>query len=133
MRIRHSMVGLLGRIFVVSMLMSAYLAHKVALAGCSASAPRDEINPQFRFEPAGGRDGHAAFVISGDEREGTSGWWQKTFEVEGAKTYRFAAWRKPESVDSPRQSGLARVQWRDANGKTVKRDEPTAGRYLHGS
>src|SRR5262249_29376621 len=57
---------------------------------------------------------------------------QKTFEIEGGKTYRFTAWRRTQSVESPRQSGLARILWRDAKGNTVKRDETTVGRYLHG-
>ena len=101
-------------------------------AGWKAAASREEIKPVFRYEASGGRSGGGAFVIAGDQREGTSGWWQKTFEVEGGKTYRFSAWRKTDDVDSPRQSGLARVLWRDANGKSVKRDEPSAGRYQYG-
>jgi predicted amidohydrolase len=101
--------------------------------GWTANAPRDEIRPLFRYEPAGGRSGQGALVLAGDGREGTSGWWQKTFAVEGGKTYRFVAFRKTSDVTSPRQSGLARVMWRDDNGKPVKRDEPTAGKYLSGS
>src|SRR5437868_9025294 len=101
--------------------------------GWTTMAPRDEIKPLFRYDMNGGRDGREAFVITGDNREGTSGWWQKTFPIEGGKTYRFSAWRKDRGIMSPRQSGLARVQWRDAKGNSVKRDEPTAGRYLHGS
>lgn len=101
-------------------------------AGWKTAAPRDEIKPSFRYEPKGGRDGRAAFVIAGDVRDGTSGWWQKAFPIEGGKTYRFTAWRKIEGDAKPRQSGLARVQWRDEKGGTVKRDEPTVGRYLHG-
>jgi len=106
---------------------------KDAPAGWSTAAPRDEIRPLFRYEPNGGHGGQAALVIAGDDREGTSGWWQKSFPVEGGKTYRFTARRKTDVVASPRQSGLARVLWRDAKGGTVKRDEQTVGRYLHGS
>src|SRR5256885_73043 len=106
---------------------------KGAPTGWTSLAPRDEIKPIFRYESKGGRNGREAFMIAGDNREGTSGWWQKTFPVEGGKTYRFSAWRKVEGVASPGQSGLARVLWRDAKGNTVKRDELTVGRYLHGS
>src|SRR3954471_14781558 len=101
--------------------------------GWTSEAPRDEIKPLFRYEPTAGRGGAAALVIAGDERNGTSGWWEKKFPVEGGKTYRFVAWRKVEEVESPRRSGLARVLWRDAKGNQVKRDEPTVGRYLHGA
>src|SRR4051794_35575442 len=99
--------------------LSAETDIKGAPTGWAAMAPRDEIKPLFRYESKGGRDGREAFVIAGDNREGTSGWWQKTFAVEGGQTYRFSAWRKLEGVDSPRRSGLARVHWRDAKGNTV--------------
>jgi hypothetical protein len=102
-------------------------------AGWSGNAARVEIKPVFLYESRGGRSGGGAFVIAGDQREGTSGWWEKTLEIEGGKTYRFSAWRKTDGVDSPRQSGLARVLWRDASGKSVKRDEPSAGRYQYGA
>jgi predicted amidohydrolase len=101
--------------------------------GWTTAAPREEIKPLFRYEPAGGRGGREALLISGDQRDGTSGWWQKTFDVEGGKTYSFSAWRKLDGVGSGRRSGLVRILWRDDNGNTVKRDEATAGRYLHGA
>ena len=116
-----------------SIACAADTALKNVPPGWTTEAPRHEIKPHFRHEPSGGREGRPAFVISGDTREGTSGWWQQTFDVEGGKTYRFAAWRKSDSVQSPRVSGLARVLWRDAKGKSVKRDEPSAGKYQHGA
>jgi predicted amidohydrolase len=96
-------------------------------------APRDEIKPLFRYEPQGGHGGAAMLIIRGDERDGTSGYWQRRFAVEGGQTYRFTAWRKTAGVQSPRRCGLARVQWSGSQGKKVRREEPTAGRYQHGS
>src|SRR5437870_1082432 len=77
-------------------------AFKGAPTDWTTLASREEIKPVFRYEPKGGREGREAFIIAGDNREGTSGWWQKTFAVEGGKTYRFGAWRKVEDVASPR-------------------------------
>src|SRR5687767_6204136 len=77
--------------------------------GWMPRSPREEIRPQFRHEPAAGRNGQAALVIAGDARDGTSGWWQKSFPVEGGKSYRFSAWRKTEGVSDARVAGLARV------------------------
>ena len=102
------------------------------LDGWTTHAPREEIKPSFRRETAGGHRGQEQLFIAGDQREGTSGWWQRTFAVEGGKTYRFSAWRRASGVASPRLAGLARVQWRDAEGKPVKRDEPTEGKYQPG-
>jgi predicted amidohydrolase len=61
--------------------------------------------------------------MTGDQREGLSGMWTKTFEVEGGKTYRFTVWRKTEGISSPRRSGAARILWRDEKGQPVRHDE----------
>jgi hypothetical protein len=106
----------------------AIAAEPASTDGWTSVAPRDEIKPLFRYEPTSGRDGKPALVIAGDDRDGTTGWWQRKFAVEGGKTYRFIAWRKIDGVESARRSGLARVLWSDGKGRTVKRDEPTAGR-----
>ena len=100
--------------------------------GWRAEAPREEIKPRFDYEERGGRSGKGAFLIAGDEQPGLSGWWTKTFDVEGGKHYRFVAWRKTEGVESPRRSGVARVGWRDAKGRPVKHDEISPVGYLPG-
>jgi len=127
--------GLTGLCFITR--LSAAEGDAVVEAAKSGSwsplAPRDEIKPLFGYEPEGGHGGAPVLIIRGDERDGTSGFWQRRFPVEGGQTYRFTAWRKAEGVPSPRRSGLARLQWRSPKGGTVKRDEPTAGRYLHGA
>jgi len=118
---------------LVNLLGAAEGTLKTLPSGWTTAAPREEIKPLFRYEPTGGRGGREAFIISGDQRDGTSGWWQKNFDVEGGKTYSFSAWRKLGDVESGRRSGLVRLQWRDEKGNTVKRDETTVGRYLHGA
>jgi predicted amidohydrolase len=127
------MAAVLAALWFAAGALAVETASKTGSGGWTAHAPREEIKPLFRQEASGGREGREALIIAGDQREGTSGWWQKTFPIEGGKTYRFSAWRKTQSISSPRQSGLARVLWRDDKGNQVRRDEPTAGRYLHGS
>src|SRR3954462_4976091 len=72
-------------------------------AGWTMESPREEIRPLFRYESTTGRGGQEAFIIAGDNREGTSGWWQNAFAVEGSKTYSFSAWRKLDDVGSGRR------------------------------
>src|SRR5262245_7456032 len=84
-----TLAGLASGFIVAGLASAADLVSKDAPAGWTTAAPREEIKPTFRYDPDGGRSGQAAFVITGDEREGTSGWWQKTLDVEGGKTYRF--------------------------------------------
>lgn len=111
---------------------SATVPSDAAFAGWKTAAPREDIRPHFEVLPRGGRGGRPALAIVGDSREGTTGWWYKTFPVVGGQAYRFVAWRKSEGVVSPRKSGLARILWRDAEGRPVLHDEVTPGGYLRG-
>ncbi|MBI5799958.1 MAG: carbon-nitrogen hydrolase family protein [Verrucomicrobia bacterium] len=100
--------------------------------GWSTVAPREEIRPLFRHDPKGGPSRNGALVIESDAREGLNGWWTKTFPVTGGQHYRFFALRKATNADSPRRAGVARILWRDANGKPVSHDEPSFASYRPG-
>ena len=56
-------------------------------AGWTAHAPREEIKPKFGVEAHGGKGGEGALTLAGDDQPGRTGWWQKTFPVEGGKHY----------------------------------------------
>jgi predicted amidohydrolase len=90
-------------------------------------AVRDEIRPQFEIRTNGSPT--PQLIIKSDGRQGQEGWWSKTLPIEGGKYYRFSALRKLENVSSPRRSGLVRIHWRDANGKSVRRDDVGARSY----
>jgi predicted amidohydrolase len=116
-----------------SMLLLAALASCAAPAsappgvlapdGWSTAAPREEIRPEFRYDPAGGRSGKGGFVIRHERRDGLQGCWMKTFPVEGGKTYRFAAARRVTDVALPRRSAVVRILWHDEKDKPVLLDE----------
>ena len=94
--------------------------------GWQTMAPRDEVRPEFAYDPHGGRDGRGCFIIRADAREGQIGWWTRTFPVEGGKSYRFCAVRRCENIATPRRSLLVRITWLDAKGQHAMRDEPEA-------
>lgn len=100
--------------------------------GWRTAAPRDEISPQFAFDPQGGRDGQGAFLILHDQREGLHGYWTKTFPVSGGRHYRFHAVRRAEQAPSPRRSAVVRIVWEDDQGRKVPLDEPAVTGYLIG-
>lgn len=104
-----------------------------APAGWTTVAIREEIAPEFSFNPQGGPDGQGSLLARSDSREGLAGYWKKTFPVEGAKSYRFLAWRKTENVTSPRRTGIVRVLWQDAAGNPVAHDEPSFASYRPGT
>jgi predicted amidohydrolase len=93
--------------------------------GWSERSPRDEIRPTFSYRPEGGPDRGGSLVIEAGGREGLFGWWEKTFPVRGGNTYEFSARRKVENVKTPRRTTVARVLWRDDQGRPVLRDEPS--------
>jgi predicted amidohydrolase len=92
--------------------------------GWSAHAPRDEIRPEFSFEPKGGPKQAGSFLIRHDEREGLDGWFQKSFKITGGEYYRFQALRKSTNVDVPRRSALVRIVWQNDAGQLVSADVP---------
>jgi predicted amidohydrolase len=100
--------------------------------GWTTAAPRDEIRPAFRFDPQGGPDGHGAFVIKADRREGLDGCWTKTFAVTGGKYYHFRALYRAENLDVPRRSAVVKLNWQDARGRKVPADAPTVTGFLRG-
>ncbi|MGA2867143.1 MAG: carbon-nitrogen hydrolase family protein [Verrucomicrobiota bacterium] len=101
--------------------------------GWQTAAPREEIRPAFAFAPQGGADGKGCLVIRADAREGLDGCWTRSYPVEGGKHYRFRALYQARSVAVPRRSVVAKLDWRDAQGRSVPLDEPTVAGYLRGS
>jgi predicted amidohydrolase len=100
--------------------------------GWTTASPRDEIRPEFRFEPEGPA-GHGRLVIKACGLEGVDGCWRKTVPVVGGKSYRFQAFYQAREVALPRRSVVAEIHWRDAEGKKVPTDQPTVAGYLRGS
>jgi predicted amidohydrolase len=101
--------------------------------GWTTVAPRDEIRPDFAFDPTGGPDGKSAFVITHDSREGLDGSWTRTIPVTGGRHYRFRVLYKARGVAVPRRSVVAKLDWRDGQGKHVSLDERAVSGYLRGS
>lgn len=90
--------------------------------GWQAGAPREEIRPQFSYEPRGGRQGAPALVITSDERQGLNGYWRKTFAVTPGAAYRFSAWCRTQNVPAERRSAVVEIVWQDSQGRTAATD-----------
>src|SRR4051812_46772090 len=105
-----SLAGLIGGPAVAA--DSPKRASATAPDGWTTAAPRDEIRPEFAYDPKGGPDGQGCFLIQADGREGLDGWWQKGFAVSGGKHYHFAARYQARHVAVPRRSVVAEVHWR---------------------
>lgn len=100
--------------------------------GWVAKSQRQEIRPDFSWEPTGGPRGRGELVIAADDREGLAGHWSHRVEVVGGKSYRFSVDRKTTGVDLPRRSAIARIIWLNDDGKHVVRAAPTYTSYRPG-
>jgi predicted amidohydrolase len=98
--------------------------------GWTTAAPREEIRPEFAYEPAGGPGNQGALLIKQDQREGLDGWWAKTFPVTGGKHYAFQARYQARAVALQRRSVVVKLNWRDDQGKSVVLDGPHVTAYL---
>src|SRR5262245_53947497 len=97
--------------------------------GWRGLSPRNEIRPAFVFKKDGGPSGSGSLLIRADDREGLDGHWEKAFPVQGGRYYHFHAVRRVSNVPAPRRSVLARILWRDDQGRTVRHDETGARSY----
>src|SRR5258708_661207 len=75
-------------------------AESSAEPGWETAAPRDEIRPEFSYDPAGGPDRTGSFAIRSDQREGLIGHWMKPFPIAGGQHYRFSALCKVDGSQS---------------------------------
>jgi predicted amidohydrolase len=107
-------------------------AAEAARDGWTATAPRDEIRPDFDYQPRGGPGGKPCLIIEADAREGLAGCWRKTFAITGGKHYRLRAYYQAGGVAVPRRSVLVELHWRDARGRHVPLDQPVVTSYLRG-
>jgi predicted amidohydrolase len=104
----------------------------LAQDGWEARSPRDEIRPAFSYHATGGQSGAGSLEIATGSQYGLDGHWAKEFEIEGGQWFRFRAKRRVTSIDSPERCVLARIQWRDAEGRAVRRDAAGAHSYEGG-
>src|SRR5438270_6769933 len=87
--------------------------------GWSQTSPRPELRPEFSLDPQGGPDHHPCLLIRSDARDGLDGAWTKTFPVAGGKHYHFSALYRAAGVSIPRRSIVAKLDWRDALGRSI--------------
>ena len=53
--------------------------------GWQTLSPRDELRPEFSYNPKGGPSGTGAFVIRTGKLEGLDGHWARTYPVKGGQ------------------------------------------------
>ena len=100
--------------------------------GWATASTREEIKPRFSYSSKGGHDGKGRFIIEHDQRDGLDGYWTTSFPITGGNYYRFEAFRRLESVKSPRRSASVRLTWQDDKGNLVENDRGVVANYVDG-
>ena len=121
----------LAILFLASLPLSAGEVN--APEGWTFQSPREEIQPASQYLPTGGPNGQGSFVIEADQREGLMGFWQKQIPVEPDQYYQFTVLRKTSELELARRTLPARILWRDAAGKSVYHEQPSAASYRPGT
>ncbi len=119
--------------FVPTCAIAIVLATSNVPDGWSHTAPREEISPDFVYDPRGGPSGDGSFILRSDECPGRIGCWTKAFPVHGGEYYQFRVQRHVEGVANPRRTAVARLLWRNAEDQPVQRDQPTFASYRPGT
>jgi len=87
--------------------------------GWTAESPRDEIRPDFSYEPNGGPNGTGCFVMSVKGQSENMGRWTNTFPVTGGQHFSFRALRKANGMENPRRNTMVRITWQNGQGELV--------------
>lgn len=98
-----------------------------------ANAPADEWTlqaPRDEIAVAGNIESDGRLHLRSPDREGTNGWWEKSFPVKGGSSVKFAALRKAIGVEHPRRSCAVRIEWVGAKGGSIKSPERVNPAYF---
>jgi predicted amidohydrolase len=109
---------------------ATFLLGAVCLSGSSVSVEknfdgwitaytREEIKPEFKVLPSGGRNGSSALAIITGDQEGLNGGWRKRFPVTGGEWYSLTVFRKSTGVELARRNTLVEVTFSDEKGNSV--------------
>ncbi len=111
---------------IIKARLAKQAAAEVKSKGWTITSTRPELEPNLWTDGT-------TFKLSNRRKPSIDGAWATTYDVAGGKTYRFSAKYKAKDVEVERLSVVAELRWKDSQGKSVKRDEPSVGGYMRGS
>ncbi len=91
--------------------------------GWTYFSPREEIAPRFSVSAKGGRSGSGALKIMTQNSAEFGAWRTRVDGLAGGRTYRFTAFYRTRNVPQERRSVIARLEWLDAQGKSLRPPE----------
>ena len=88
-------------------------------SGWKFESQRPEIAPVSALDNKVIHGGSATLSLRGGGKDHAAGYWYKVVDTEPGKFYHFKTHFKPQGIDEPYRSVLARVIWRNDDGEVV--------------
>ena len=96
-------------------------------------SPRSEIEPDSSYDADVGRLKNGSLQIQTNENPGSFGAWKTTARnLQAGEVYRFQAWYRTTGIDNEERSVIARLNWRQSNGKMARPPDFIAGSQKEG-
>ena len=87
------------------------------------NTPRPEIAPAHWVDQEVLLEGKPTLALAGDGKAYTDGNWSLDVEVTPGGLYEFQTFFRPQAVDMPNRTILARIDWRGEDGKRIAQPE----------
>lgn len=96
--------------------------NRVMIVWCTCS-PRTEISPTFSIDIRAGKEKNPSLRIDSKSPEQFGFWQCRIDNIIPEQHYQFSAWYKTKSVQNDRRSVIARLEWLDKNGRSIRPPE----------
>lgn len=114
MLIRSFMTVTKGILQALVIAMTGLQAYGQQLANdWKTESQREGLSPETLVDAAVTFEGKPTLVLKGGGKDHAAGMWYKVVAVQPGTWYNFRTWFKPERVDEPDRSIIARVIWQD--------------------
>ena len=125
----------MGMVLTLIIILLAFMAFKLKLfgemTGTSNSrsgdwkfqCQRTEIEPGHWMDDELKYEGEATLALSGSGKAHANGMWTRTVDVEAGESYLFEVHYMAKDVEEPNRCILSRIEWQDASGDKIGRQE----------
>ncbi len=86
-------------------------------------SPRASLAPKAAVDPTGGVNGSGALKLENERAEQFGTWKRRVSGIEGGKSHRVTARVRTEGVPNPQRSIIARIEWIDGDGRSIRPPE----------
>lgn len=125
--IKTKRISLYSGCFLILLILSTACTDKQASESSDTrwqfNTPRPEIAPAHWVDQEVLFEGKPTLALAGDGKAYTNGNWSLDVDVTPGSMYEFQTFFRPQAVDMPNRTILARIDWRGQDGKRIAQPE----------